>query len=239
VPLRGGRMTAGVVRIGETVRRPSSSASAFTASLLSHLARAGFDGAPRYLGKDDLGRDVLSFMPGDVPAKWRSFADEQVAQAGALLRGLHDASRGLAGRLGGGSVVCHHDPGPNNTVFRDDRPVAFIDFDLASVGDPLDDLGYLAWSWCISSKPSRGDPTDQAHQVRVLAESYGLFAGQRRLLPAAIQDRLARNERFWDERADHGASVIAGPPPAEVAAWTRQESTFVARFKDVFVSVLS
>jgi len=39
-------MTAGVVRVGETVRRPRSPASAFTALLLSQLALAGFDGAP-------------------------------------------------------------------------------------------------------------------------------------------------------------------------------------------------
>jgi aminoglycoside phosphotransferase (APT) family kinase protein len=37
---------------------------------------------------------------------------------------------------------CHHDPGPNNTVFRDGRPVALIDFDFAAVGDPLEDVGY-------------------------------------------------------------------------------------------------
>ncbi|MEV6847383.1 phosphotransferase [Actinoplanes sp. NPDC051411] len=228
-------MTAGVVRIDETVRRPSSPASAFTASLLSHLGRGGFEGAPRYLGTDELGRDVLSFVPGEVPAKWRSFTDEQVAAAGALLRGLHDASRGLAERLGGGPVVCHHDPGPNNTVFRDGRPVAFIDFDFAAVGDPLEDLAYMAWSWCISSKPSRGAPAGQAHQVRVLADAYGLSAGQRRLLPSAIEERLARNERFWLERTE---PVVEGPPPAELVAWTRREAAFVDRFKGEFVAAL-
>jgi hypothetical protein len=149
VPLGGGRLTSGVVKVGGTVRRP---ASPFAAMLLSHLALVGFDGAPRYLGEDGLGRQVLTFVPGDVPAKWRAFGDEQVARAGMLLRRMHDASRGLAERVGGGDVVCHHDPGPNNTVFRDGLPVAFIDFDFAAVGDPLEDVGYVAWSWCISSK---------------------------------------------------------------------------------------
>lgn len=64
---------------------------------------------------------------------------------------MNDASRGLAERLGGGEVVWHHDPGPNNTVFRDGVPVAFIDFDFAAVGETLEDVGYTAWSWCISS----------------------------------------------------------------------------------------
>jgi len=130
--------------------------------LLAHLAGEGFDGVPRYLGEDDLGREILTFVPGEVPAKWRAFDDEQIAAAGMLLRRMHDASRGLAQRIGGGEVVCHHDPGPNNTVFRDDLPVAFIDFDFAAVGDPLADVGYVAWSWCISSKPVRGLPAEQA-----------------------------------------------------------------------------
>ena len=237
--LGGGRLTAGVVRIGETVRRPRSPASPFTAMLLSHLARAGFDGSPRHLGRDELGRDILTFLPGDVPAKWRAFTDEQVATAGALLRRFHEASRALAGRLGGGPVVCHHDSGPNNTVFRDGRPVAFIDFDFAAVGDPLEDVGYLAWSWCISSKPARGDAASQARQVRVLAEGYGLSADQRPRLVAAVEERLVRNEQFWTERARHGPPVIAGPSPAEVLAWTSAESAFVTRSRRVFAAALA
>ena len=232
-------MTAGVVRIGETVRRPRSPASAFTALLLSQLALAGFDGAPRHLGHDDLDRDILTFLPGDVPAKWRTFTDDQVTEAGSLLRRLHDASRPLAERLGGGRVVCHHDPAPNNTVFREGRPVAFIDFDFAAVGDPLADLGYLAWSWCISAKPARGEPAEQAHQVRVLADAYGLRADERHRLPAAIRQQLTRNERFWADRVDRPPPGLAGPTPAEVLAWTRKEHAFVRRFETVFTSALT
>lgn len=239
VSLGGGRLTVGVVRIGETVRRSSSSASPFTATLLSHLDRAGFDGVPRYLGRDELGRDILTFLPGDVPAKWRAFADEQVAAAGVLLRCFHDASRALAERLGGGPVVCHHDSGPNNTVFRDGQPVAFIDFDFAAVGDPLEDVAYMAWSWCISSKTARGDAASQARQVRVLADAYGLSEDQRRGLVNAIEERLVRNERFWVERAMHGPPVISGPAVAEVLAWTLTEKTFVTRHQRVFVAALA
>ena len=55
VPLSGGRMTRGVVRVGGTVRRPVSPASRFAAMLLSHLASLGFEGAPKYLGEDGAG----------------------------------------------------------------------------------------------------------------------------------------------------------------------------------------
>ena len=154
-------------------------------------------------------------------------------------RGLHDASRGFATRVGGGSVICHHDPGPNNTVFRGGRPVALIDFDFAAPGDPLEDVAYMAWSWCISSKPTRGDPEDQAQQVRALADAYGLSAAQRRQLPHAILKRLARNEYFWTERIHQVPSVVHGPTPVELVTWTRQESDYVASNREVFVNVLS
>ena len=236
VVLGGGRLTAGVVRIGGTVRRPHSP---FTMTLLSHLAAAGFDGAPRHLGRDELGRDMLTFLPGDVPAKWRAFTDDQIAAAATLLRRFHEASRGLAERVGGGPVICHHDAGPNNTVFRAGRPVALIDFDFAAAGDPLEDVAYLAWSWCISSKPARGDAASQAGQVRILAEAYGLSTGQRSRLMDAVDGRLARNELFWARRASGGPPVIAGPSPAEAVTWTSAERAFVTRFRHVFAAALT
>ncbi|MFF1839091.1 aminoglycoside phosphotransferase family protein [Streptomyces sp. NPDC058231] len=74
------------------------------------------------------------------------------------MRSLHEATR--SSRLTGTSpVVCQHDPGPNNVVFHQGRPVAFIDFDTAAPGNPLEDLGYMAWTWCISSKPQVPSPT--------------------------------------------------------------------------------
>ena len=118
--------------------------------------------------------------------------------------------------------------GPNNTVFRDGLPVAFIDFDFAAAGDPLEDVGYLAWSWCVSSKPDRGDAAYQARQVRVLADAYGLGAEGRGLLTGAIDQRFVRNERFWRSR----------PEPGEALAWTLRERAFVQRFLEVFEAAL-
>jgi thiamine kinase-like enzyme len=152
---------------------------------------------------------------------------------------MHEASRGLAEGLGGGPVVCHHDPGPNNTVFRAGRPTAFIDFDFAAVGDPLEDLGYMAWSWCISSNPARGDAAWQARQVRVLADAHGLSASQRSELPTAIEQRLARNERFWTERADQGPPVVTAPIAREVLAWTLNEIAFVKTHWGAFAAALA
>ena len=54
------------VRVGETVRRTSYAWSPAVIDLLQHVEREGFDGAPRALGFDDRGREVLAFIPGEV-----------------------------------------------------------------------------------------------------------------------------------------------------------------------------
>ncbi|MGW1728408.1 aminoglycoside phosphotransferase family protein [Streptomyces sp. NPDC002306] len=193
--LAGGRLTPGVVRIGNAVRRPASPSSPFVAELLRHLRDQGFTGAPRYLGSDDAGRDVLGYLPGWVPTRFQRWSDDQVDAAGRLLRALHEATFGsrLAGRY---PVVCHHDPGPNNTVFSGGVPAAFIDFDMAAPGHPLEDLGYMAWTWCISSRPGAPPCVDQAAQVRVLADAYGVDGVGRSRLPNALLERQARNARW-------------------------------------------
>jgi hypothetical protein len=66
VPLTGGHITREVVRVGETVRRTSSTSAGFAVRVLSYLETAGYAYAPRYLGVDEQGRDVLTFIPGDI-----------------------------------------------------------------------------------------------------------------------------------------------------------------------------
>ena len=62
--MRGGRITNGVVRVGDEVRRPVGRHSGFVHRVLGALERAGFDGAPRFLGMDERGRERLSYLPG-------------------------------------------------------------------------------------------------------------------------------------------------------------------------------
>ncbi|MFB7214748.1 aminoglycoside phosphotransferase family protein [Streptomyces sp. NPDC056255] len=238
VPLSGGRIAPGVVRVGDTVRRPVTARSAFVAELLSHLQQCNFKGAPRYLGLDSTGRDTFTYVPGRVPARFQLWKDDQVAAAGALLRSLHEATRSC--RLTGTSpVVCHHDPGPNNVVFRQGRPVAFIDFDTAAPGNPLEDLGYMAWTWCISSKPQAPSPHTQAHQVRILADSYGLDTSERSNLVNAILDRQNRNALWWhqhlnapDPRVADSRQILAR------IAWSWREHEHTAANRAVFANAL-
>lgn len=232
VPLTGGRLTQGVVRIGDTVRRKASASSAVTATLLQLLERHGYAGAPRYLGQDEEGRDILTFVEGWVPARFQRWSNNQVAAVGALLRVLHDITHGstLAAH---DDVVCHHDPGPNNFVFRDGVPAVLIDFDTAAPGSRLEDIGYAAWTWCIASKYD--DARRQAEQVRVLVDAYGLSAPQRHAVVDATLEQQTRNVRFWAE-----ASVaVTNQQRAERITWSRREHTFTAAHRDVFERLLS
>ena len=66
VPLPGGDVTEGVIRVGSTVRRPVGPHSPLVHALLAHLESVGFTGAPRFLGMDGSGREVLSY----TMARW-------------------------------------------------------------------------------------------------------------------------------------------------------------------------
>ena len=65
IPLAGGNVTP-VVRVGETVRRVPGPWSPAVHRLLDHLAARGVDGAPRFLGLDAQGREILSYITGEV-----------------------------------------------------------------------------------------------------------------------------------------------------------------------------
>jgi Ser/Thr protein kinase RdoA (MazF antagonist) len=226
-PLTGGRLTPGVVRVADTVRRPGSDSSAFTADLLRLLNERGFTAVPKYLGQDETGRDILTYLDGWVPPRYQRWSGEQVAAAGALLRAFHDATRD-SHLAAGQPVVCHHDPAPTNFVFTDDLPAALIDFDLAAPGDPLEDLGYAAWTWCIASK--HDDPDRQAHQLRVLADGYALPAEDRPALIPAVLSRLLQNADFWANRPHEMA--------AERIAWSHREHAFTTANRHIFESAL-
>jgi hypothetical protein len=112
-PLGGGWSTEGVVRVGDTVRRPAVHATQLMRDVLVLLEQLGFDAAPRWRGVDDRGRDVLTFIEGETFSDCRAlvWSDAQVAASARLLRRSHDAVTGSI-LAGGAEVVCHGDFGP-------------------------------------------------------------------------------------------------------------------------------
>jgi hypothetical protein len=200
--LLGGTANAGLVtRVGDTVRRPLRPTSSSTRALLDHLERAGFAGAPRYLGTDERGREVLSYVPGAAVLKpypdW-ALTDSALASVATLLRGYHDAvadfdssayewAHPLPARFRGG-IVCHNDPNLDNVIFADGQAVALIDFDLAAPGCAGWDLAGAARLWApleidIDRPPVTGR---SLWRLRLFADAYGATTAQREQLLEAM-----------------------------------------------------
>ncbi len=200
-----------VVRVGETVRRVAGEWTPAVHALLERLESAGIAEAPRALGFDDRGREILSYIAGDVledsSALW---SDEVLIAAGRLLRRIHDASVVLAGddtlvwrsaRRAPAQVVCHNDFATYNLIARDDRLVGVIDFDFASPGPRLWDLAYLAYRIVpfVSDAQDVGD-LDRGARLSALVEAYGIPFTRSEVLTAAA-DRLDDLRAFTLDRA--------------------------------------
>jgi hypothetical protein len=185
----GGRQTAGVVRMRDTVRRPPHRNSGFVRAVLRHLEAVGFMGAPRVLGVDEAGREVLSFIEGEVhvaapgePEPWLS--DAQLGSAARLIRGFHDATAGSE-LADGKEVVCHGDLGPHNTVFVGDEAVGLVDWDEGvAPGARLVDLAHAVWCF-VDVGESGGPVQEQGRRIRLMCEAYGWDD------PGAIVDEIA------------------------------------------------
>ncbi len=210
-PLPGGLVNP-VVRIGDTVRRPAPDRAEFVHRLLGLLADRGFEGAPRLLGVDGQGREILTYLPGHVA--WQAdqpaavTADGSLARLAELVRQLHDLTAGTA-LAHGGEVVCHNDLAPRNTVYRPVagalRPVALLDWDLAAPGRRIDDVAHVCWQF-LGLGPSVTDLTEVTRRIAVICDAYGL----------RHRDRLIETILWWQDRCWRGieAGARVGQPGA-------------------------
>ncbi len=71
-PLFGEDLTVGIVRVGDTVRRPRTPESDLVEPLSLYLEEVGFAEAPRFLGVDSSGRQALSYLDGEVAGHGRT-----------------------------------------------------------------------------------------------------------------------------------------------------------------------
>ncbi|MEV0830493.1 phosphotransferase [Nonomuraea rubra] len=220
IPLAGGDVTEGVVRVGDTVRRTIGPNAPLVHALLRHLEEVGFAGAPRFLGVDAAGREVLSFVPGEVAGRPRPpwVADEgRLASVGRLVRAYHEAVAGFSVpdgvRPGLGlaeppgappeppypaELVGHADYTPDNLVFRDGEAAALIDFDIARPVTRVDELYNAMLYWAPLCDPVDADPVlrglDLPRRCRILADAYGMSEIDRsRLVEVAVM----RTRRSW------------------------------------------
>jgi hypothetical protein len=191
--LLGGNVSDVVVRVGDTVRKPTGPQTPAIEALLSHLNAGGFAGAPRTLGRDERGRHVLEYIPGTLAHEMRPMDTGGLQKVGRLIREFHDVAESFVAATDmhwdvvippdRRELICHCDLAPWNLVCDGDRWV-FIDWDGAGPGSRLWDLGWSAAGFIPLEHG--GDPAKDAPRLRALVDGYGLTAQQRRELPALI-----------------------------------------------------
>ncbi len=236
VPLAGGDMNP-VVRVGDTVRRPPQPPG--VRALLRWYERVDFDGAPRFLGTDELGREILTYVPGEPAFAPVPGGDDVVAAIGHLLRRAHDAQAGFVAppdpgwlrRLEGGSeVIGHLDLFWTNVVFRDGLPAALIDWELAAPASRTLEVALAATYWAgirIDEQLRQwGLPLERrGERLRILCDAYGLEPAQRSSLLLELIEHRRRG-------IEQGA--FRGTTPREIIVanlrWTQEHAAELGTF---------
>ncbi|MCP3801931.1 phosphotransferase [Allokutzneria sp. A3M-2-11 16] len=212
IPLPGGFVNR-VVKVGDTVRRSLGDRAEFVHRLLRHFDQHGWAGAPRLLGVDEQGREVLTFVDGHVA--WQSptdrvSSDESLARVARLVREFHDLTAGTP-LAGDQEVVCHNDLSPKNTVYRDDDrdlllPIAFLDWDLAAPGARIHDVAHMCWQY-LDLGSAVDDLATTSHRLRVMCDAYG----------PVDRSRVVETILWWQDRCQHGIEARAAAGDAAMA----------------------
>ncbi|MEU6995508.1 phosphotransferase [Streptomyces sp. NPDC046465] len=249
--LPGGR-TVGAVRRGGAVHRTVQPWTPAVHAVLRHLEALGFEGAPRVLGMDERGREVLTHLDGETVGEelpWPGwvYSDSVLEDVGRWARKLHDATRSfvpppdarwLAGQAWRpGLVIGHHDAAPWNAVRRDGRLAGFFDWDTAGPSTREFDLAFMALTWVPLHARGFAEQTgftafdDRSRRLRLLLDAYG-YEGDRPAFAAVVAARARTNADVIRRMAAGGDPVYTAlePVAAELEQAAREADALPASF---------
>ncbi len=157
-----GGFDEGASLVDGIVHRTGGAWTASVHALLAHLEAAGFEGAPRPLGVNAAGREMVSFLPGETVGNARPWpawthSESALVDVAAWLRRYHAAvadfvpptdARWREGETWRpGLIVAHNDAAPYNAVWNADGLVGFVDWDMAGPVAVELDVAWVAFSW--------------------------------------------------------------------------------------------
>jgi hypothetical protein len=194
--LTGGNVS-NVYRLGDTVRRELNPDSSKIHKLLRHLEDKGFSYAPKFMGIDEKGREILSFIEGEAgndPLKEYMWSDDVLKGIAKMLRFYHDAVsdfpisddwKPIDNTPNKVEVLCHNDFARYNIIFNNNKPIGIIDFDVAGPGPRLWDIAYTLYTCVPLSRFYLSETGEEVHynslqdahrikqRVALFFESYG------------------------------------------------------------------
>ena len=191
VPLDGGNTSDGVVRVGETVRKPWGTATSAVFEFMAAVRAENVD-VPVALGRDDRGRQITEFVPGCSALHAPPLSLSGLHRVGRIVRAIHDASEGFTPTVDApwdvvipapsGELICHNDLAPWNLIIGD-RWV-FIDWDGAGPSSRVWDLAYAAQAFTLSVASEV--PEVAATRLAALIDGYGADQNLRQQLPGTM-----------------------------------------------------
>ena len=165
----------------------------------------------------------VSWVDGWVPGEDESWmlGEEALTSVGRLLRSYHEAVADFAptggfeegpSALQAGTLVCHGDVAPRNTVFRDDLAVALIDWDGIWISDPLWNLCHAIWQFapvCDDQDPWLEHcpaPPDRYGRIRALVQGYGVARSSGEGIAPMVREVIAGCRRSVERKAAAGSA---------------------------------
>lgn len=233
--LFGGNLT-NVFKLNDTVLREQKPWSSTIHKVLLHLEKVGYANNPRFLGIDDNGKEILSFVQGECVADYPFTNDNNeqllvIRKIAEMMRKLHDATQSFErseednwmlsykGPLKK-EVICHNDIAPYNVTFINNLPYGLIDFDTCCPTPRIWDIAYALYRFVPFSKrlydieeqayrdyDAQRDRDFRRKSIHVFFDEYGIDCPDD-LFEQMIQRLKALADLIYDEAQNGNSSFI-------------------------------
>ena len=208
--LSGGNASGAVALVDGTVRKLWTGATAHVHEYMHAVRVSGVD-VPETMGRDELGRQIIEYVPGVLALDAGPLTRTQLHRVGAMVRAIHDASAAFTPTADavwetaipapGAELVCHNDLAPWNLIIGERW--LFIDWDAAAPSTRLWDLAYAAQAFTLSN--AQQPPEDAARNLAAFVDGYGAERALRQALPDAMKRRAEAMLRLL--RSSHEAGI--------------------------------
>lgn len=232
------------MRVGETVRKPWIDNTSVVQSYLGALRTRGVK-APKPLGCDQQGRQVVEYVSGTLALDQLPLGPEDLLRVGRMIRRIHDASEffpvpdpdgwKMLLPAEGPNLMCHNDLAPWNLI-TGDRWV-FIDWDAAGPSTRLWDLAYATQSFGMLFEGQT--VKSAATRLRTLVDGYEADLALREALPATMAKRAAARVELLRSSSDSGFQPWADMYVNGHGEHWRAAAEYVARNQTAWERALS